>query len=146
MDKMKVFPVVPFAFFMILVFVVVNIIVYHYAANPTSRPAAVALPQDWNLDGDPDDKDNCPHVANPPSVVLGGPSLVCKTTSDCFVNDLSVLADGTPVPITHRGGKMAPVGVYCSKDRCVMQADSDLDGIGDACEEKPPDSNGTRAP
>lgn len=144
----KAFSVGPFEFFMILAFVVFNVIVRYYAVNrdPPRPSRVVVLPQDWDLDVEADDKDNCPHVANSPSVVLGGPSLVCETTIDCFASDQAMLADGTPVPVTHRGGKRAPVWVYCLNERCMMQADSNLDGIGDACEEKPPDSSGTHAP
>lgn len=131
------------AFVTVAVVVLSNIPFFREAAidyerqRPRQSPPSMGswIRDDMDADGDRDRGDNCPSVPNPPSVVLGGNSLVCRITSDCYGSDPSLLADGTPVPVTQRGGKTAKVRVTCLDDFCMMQADSNLDGIGDACEE-----------
>lgn len=131
------------AFVTVAVVVLSNIPFFREAAidyerqRPRQSPPLMGswIHDDMDADGERDRGDNCLGVSNPPSVVLGGSSLVCKTTSDCFGENLLALADGTPVPVTHLAGKAEPVLVTCLGGRCMMQADSNLDGIGDACDD-----------
>ena len=75
-----------------------------------------------DTDGVPDQFDNCPAANNAPDVSLG---YTCVDVMDCL---------GATIPVATNALGSSPVGVYCVDGDCVIQADNDLDGAGDACD------------
>ncbi len=103
------------------------------AGREMMDPAVGSGSYDLDIDGTPDLHDNCPGVANAPNAGFV-PALACAAPNECLdPDDSALLADGRPVPIARNSRGESPVGVFCI-DECVIQADNDLDGAGDACD------------